>query len=59
VLSERGLNKPGTVLISGTVAMTGGVNQFARSWKVEMTDPVTGSTVDAQYIVEQMAAPIG
>jgi hypothetical protein len=59
VLTERGLNRPGTVLISGTVAMTGGVNQFARSWKVEMTDPVTGSTVDAQYVVEQMAEPIG
>jgi hypothetical protein len=59
VLTERGLNKPGTVLISGTVAMTGGVNQFARSWKVEMADPVTGSTVEAQYVVEQMAEPIG
>ncbi|MEW9871907.1 DUF2848 domain-containing protein [Arthrobacter sp. HS15c] len=59
VLTERGLNKPGTVLISGTVAMTHGVNQFARSWKVEMADPVTGSTVDAQYVVEQMAEPIG
>ncbi|BAS10923.1 hypothetical protein AHiyo4_43450 [Arthrobacter sp. Hiyo4] len=59
MLTERGLNEPGTVLISGTVAMTSGVNQFARSWKVEMTDPVTGSTVDAQYVVEQMAEPIG
>ncbi|MDI3194450.1 DUF2848 family protein [Pseudarthrobacter sp. AL07] len=48
-----------TVLNSGTVAMTSGVNQYARSWKVEMTDPVTGSTVDAQYVVEQMAEPIG
>ncbi|MET3163054.1 UNVERIFIED_ORG: hypothetical protein ABIB19_001466 [Arthrobacter sp. UYEF10] len=49
----------GSVLISGTVAMTSGVNRFARSWKVEMTDPVTGSTVDAQYVVEQMAEPVG
>ncbi|WP_461163568.1 DUF2848 domain-containing protein [Arthrobacter sp. R4-81] len=59
VLSERGLNEPGTVLISGTVAMTHGVDQFARSWKVEMSDPVTGTSVDAQYVVEQMPEPIG
>jgi hypothetical protein len=59
VLEERGLNQPGTVLISGTVAMTGGVNQFARSWKVEMSDPVTGLSVDVQYIVEQMPEAIG
>ena len=59
VLSERGLNQPGTVLISGTVAMTGGVDQFARSWRVEMADPVTGSSIEAAYIVEQMAEPIG
>jgi hypothetical protein len=59
VLTERGLNKPGTVLISGTVAMTPGVDQFARSWKVEMTDPVTGASVDAAYVVQQMADPIG
>jgi hypothetical protein len=59
VLSERGLNQPGTVLISGTVAMTSGVDQFARSWKVEMTDPVTDYSIKAAYIVEQMAEPIG
>ena len=39
--------------------MTHGVNQFARSWKVEMTDPVTGASVDAQSVVEQMPEPIG
>lgn len=39
--------------------MTHGVDQFARSWKVEMADPVTGAAVDAQYVVEQMAEPIG
>jgi hypothetical protein len=59
VLAERGLKEAGTVLISGTVAMTSGVNQFARSWKVEMTDPVTGLSLDAQYVVEQMPEPIG
>lgn len=59
VLTERGLNAPGTVLISGTVAMTSGVDQFARSWKVEMADPVTGAALDLQYVVDQMAEPIG
>jgi len=59
VLSERGLNKPGTVLISGTVAMSGGVDQFARSWKVEMADPTNGDSIETQYVVEEMAAPIG
>lgn len=59
VLAERGLKSPGTVLISGTVAMAPGVDQFARSWKVEMTDPQTGLRVDAQYVVAQMAEPIG
>jgi hypothetical protein len=59
VLEERGLNKPGTVLISGTVAMIPGVNQFARSWRVEMADPVTGRRIDVAYAVRQMAEPIG
>lgn len=59
VLAERGLNEPGTVLISGTVAMTPGVDQFARSWKVEMADPVTGASLDATYVVDRMAEPIG
>lgn len=59
VLKDRGLAQPGTVLISGTVAMRGGIDQFARSWKVEMTDPATGDNINAQYVVEQMAAPIG
>lgn len=59
VLEERGLAQPGTVLISGTVAMRDGIDQFARSWKVEMSDPATGDSIDAQYVVEQMAAPIG
>jgi hypothetical protein len=59
VLTERGLNRPGTVLISGTVAMHPGIDQFARSWRVELADPATGASIDAQYVVEQMAEPIG
>lgn len=59
VLEERGLNKPGTVLISGTVAMIAGVDQFAQSWRVEMADPVTGQCIEVVYAVRQMAEPIG
>ncbi|MEB7448245.1 DUF2848 domain-containing protein [Arthrobacter koreensis] len=59
ILAERGLDKPGTVLISGTVAMLHGVDQFSRSWKVEMSDPVTGETLSLGYGVRQMAEPIG
>jgi hypothetical protein len=59
VLEERGLNRPGTVLISGTVAMIAGVDQFASSWRVEMSDPVTGQSINVAYAVRQMAEPIG
>lgn len=59
VLGERGLNKLGTVLISGTVAMIAGVDQFAQSWRVEMSDPVTGQSIEVAYAVRQMAEPIG
>lgn len=59
VLEERGLSRPGTVLISGTVAMIAGVDQFASSWRVEMSDPVTGQSINVAYAVRQMAEPIG
>ena len=59
VLRERGLDTPGTVLISGTVAMLPGVDQFAPHWRVELTDPVTGDSIKAGYRVRRMAEPIG
>ncbi|UVJ40338.1 DUF2848 domain-containing protein [Arthrobacter sp. CJ23] len=59
VLQERGLNEPGTVLLSGTVAMVHGVDQFAPAWRVELGDPVTGETIGAAYRVRAMAEPIG
>ncbi|MCJ0701605.1 DUF2848 domain-containing protein [Frigoribacterium faeni] len=59
VLAERDLATPGTVLISGTVAMLPGVDQFADSWSVEMHDPTTGDTLEAAYRVVPMPAPIG
>lgn len=50
---------PGTVLLSGTVAMLPGVDQFAARWRVELTDPVRDETVSLSYAVERMPEPIG
>ena len=59
VLDEMGLREPGTVLISGTVPMVHGVDQFAGSWRVEMKDPTTDRTLAVEYDVVAMPAPIG
>ncbi|TWF76414.1 uncharacterized protein DUF2848 [Pseudonocardia hierapolitana] len=53
------LLEPGTVLLSGTVAMLPGVDQFADRWRVELADPVTGHTLELGYGVERMPEPIG
>jgi len=50
---------PGTVLLSGTVAMLPGVDQFADRWRVELADPRNGSTLELAYRVERMPEPIG
>lgn len=59
VLDRRGLNVPGTILLSGTVAMVHGVDQFGEAWRVELGDPLTGDTIGAAYSVRAMAEPIG
>jgi hypothetical protein len=59
VLRQRGEHTPGTVLISGTVAMTPGVDQFADYWEVELVDEVLGRSVRCGYRVLPMPAPIG
>ncbi|MCX5086819.1 DUF2848 domain-containing protein [Streptomyces sp. NPDC056121] len=59
VLRERGDLVPGTVLISGTIPMAEGVDQFAPHWRVELTDPATGDTIDLAYDVVRMPVPIG
>ncbi|WP_417218461.1 DUF2848 domain-containing protein [Arthrobacter sp.] len=59
VLRERGLDRPGTVLISGTVAMAEGVDQFADAWRVELSDPSTGESISLGYSVRRMPQPIG
>jgi hypothetical protein len=59
-LDELGeLLVPGTVLLSGTVAMLPGVDQFADRWRVELADPVTGALLELSYAVERMPEPIG
>ncbi|MGK4596924.1 DUF2848 domain-containing protein [Amycolatopsis sp. w19] len=59
VLRERGLHAPGTVLISGTIPMVHGVDQFADSWRVELGDPATGETIELAYSVRRLPEPIG
>lgn len=59
VLTERGLRQPGTVLISGTIAMLPGVDQFADGWRVELADPTNGETIEAAYAVRRLPDPIG
>ncbi|WP_066907867.1 DUF2848 domain-containing protein [Millisia brevis] len=59
VLAERGLKTRGTVLISGTISMLPGVDQFVDTWRVELGDPTTGDTLECGYRVAPMPAPIG
>lgn len=59
VLRERGWLLPGTVLLSGTVAMIPGVDQFADGWRVELSDPVRGRTLRLGYTVDRLPEPIG
>ena len=55
-LDDAGLLRPGTVLLSGTIPMIEGVDQFADGWRVELTDP-DGRTSRAAYRVEQLSEP--
>jgi hypothetical protein len=59
VLTERGDARPGTVLISGTISMRKGVNQFADTWKVALTDPATKEVISVEYRTVPMPEPIG
>jgi len=59
VLRQRGLFQRGTVLLSGTISMHAGVDQFADSWKVQMSDPAGDRTLTCEYRTVAMPAPIG
>ncbi|EPH41108.1 hypothetical protein STRAU_5760 [Streptomyces aurantiacus JA 4570] len=59
VLRSREALVPGTVLISGTIPMTEGVDQFAEGWRVELSDPATDDTIRLAYEVRPMPEPIG
>jgi hypothetical protein len=49
---------PGTVLLSGTIPMHPGVDQFAASWRVELGDPATGAVIRCQYAVRRLPEPV-
>ncbi|WP_433869596.1 DUF2848 domain-containing protein [Saccharopolyspora sp. CA-218241] len=53
-LRERDLLRPGVVLLSGTIPMLPGVDQFADRWRVELGDPDTGDTLACDYAVRRM-----
>jgi hypothetical protein len=59
VLRVRGLLRAGTVLLSGTIPMHEGGNQFATSWRVELRDPATGDAIDCAYRVRRLPDGIG
>jgi 2-keto-4-pentenoate hydratase/2-oxohepta-3-ene-1,7-dioic acid hydratase in catechol pathway len=53
-LREHGLLRPGTVVLSGTIPMIAGVDQFAEGWRVELADPRGTIVSRVEYDVEQL-----
>jgi hypothetical protein len=58
ILPTRDLYAPGTVLLSGTIPMHGGVDQFAEAWRVELADPATDRTISLEYEVRRLPEPM-
>lgn len=54
-LEPAGLLRPGTVLMSATIPMIKGVDQFADAWRVELADGA-GNVSRVAYAVEQLPA---
>jgi hypothetical protein len=59
IAKERGEFVPGTLLISGTIPMAEGIDQFADRWRVELADPTSGASTELAYDVVPLPAPIG
>lgn len=59
VLAERGERQEGVALISGTIPMIAGVDQFTDRWEVELLDESTGESSVVRYAVDRMPVPIG
>ncbi|WP_158887596.1 DUF2848 domain-containing protein [Amycolatopsis anabasis] len=59
VLAGRGLREAGVVLLSGTIPMRPGADQFADRWRVELGDPATGAVIELGYRVRRLPEPIG
>jgi hypothetical protein len=57
-LQQAGLARPGTLLMSGTIPMLSGVDQFADAWRVELADG-QGNVSRVAYAVEQLAPAWG
>ncbi|MBA0045198.1 DUF2848 domain-containing protein [Mycobacteroides sp. LB1] len=57
-LSQHGLLRPGTVLMSGTIPMVPEINQFSTGWRVDLGNPHTGDTITLSYTVRHIPAPI-
>ncbi len=54
-LAEHSLLRPGTALLSGTIPMIDGANQFADAWRVEMAD-TAGRVSRVAYQVDRLPA---
>ncbi len=55
-LDEAGLLRPGTLLLSGTIPMIEGVDQFAEAWRVQLGAP-DGRTSQVAYRLDQLSEP--
>ena len=55
-LDEAGLLRPGTLLLSGTIPMIEGVDQFAEGWRVQLAAP-DGRTSQVAYRVDRLSEP--
>ncbi|HZZ45507.1 MAG TPA: DUF2848 domain-containing protein [Pseudonocardia sp.] len=58
-LRARDLLEPGTVLLSGTIPMRDGVDQFSSRWRVELRDPALRRSLGCSYRIRPLPEPIG